>query len=138
MTNTPHTPESWVLWILANDPATDGEDAGKTIVTTADGAREFTGVIPRDADARRIVAAVNACDGLSMGELAGGMIPQLFEALADLLGDGSDVQDGQCVRCGREYHDVADGDCPSDDCPSYRTRALLRTRLARLIHRCQS
>jgi hypothetical protein len=130
MTNIPHTPEPWVVWILANDPTTYGNDAGKPIITTADGECEITGVIPIEADARRIVAAVNACKGLSTDELASGMIPQLFEALADLLGDRPDVQDGECIRCGREYHDADDGDCPSDDCPSYRARALLRARPA--------
>ena len=128
MTNIPHTPEPWVVWFLANDPATYGDDAGKPIITTADGECEITGVIPIEADAHRIVAAVNACKGLSTDELASGLIPRLFAALADLLGDRPDVQGGECRRCGREYHDIADGDCPSDDCPSYRVRALLRTR----------
>jgi hypothetical protein len=57
--------------------------------------------------------------------------PALLEALKDLLGDRPDVQDGQCVRCGREYRDpdpdfdIQTGDCPSDDCPAFIARAAI-------------
>jgi hypothetical protein len=51
--------------------------------------------------------------------------PQLVEALIDLLGDRPSVQRGECIRCGRQYHDIEYGDCPSDDCPSFHARAAL-------------
>jgi hypothetical protein len=51
--------------------------------------------------------------------------PQLLEALVDLLGDLPGVQHGQCVHCGRQYHDIEHGDCQSDDCPSFAARAAI-------------
>jgi len=53
------------------------------------------------------------------------IVPQLLDALRDLLGDLPSVQGGVCQHCGREYDDIASGDCPSDDCPSYKARAAL-------------
>jgi hypothetical protein len=51
--------------------------------------------------------------------------PRLLNALIDLLGDLPSVQNGTCVHCGREYHDVETGNCPSEDCPSFEPRALI-------------
>jgi hypothetical protein len=55
---------------------------------------------------------------------------KMLAALKDLLGDRPSVQDFQCRRCGRDYHDIDEfaietGDCPSDDCPSYQARAAI-------------
>ncbi len=52
-------------------------------------------------------------------------VPELLEALEDLLGDLPTVQGGVCHHCGREYGDIPSGDCPSDDCPSFKARAAL-------------
>jgi len=52
-------------------------------------------------------------------------VPELLEALEDLLGDLPSVQGGVCHHCGREYDDIPSGDCPSDDCPSFKARAAL-------------
>ena len=49
----------------------------------------------------------------------------LLEALQDLLGDLPSVQGGVCHHCGREYQDIVSGDCPSDDCPSFKARAAI-------------
>jgi hypothetical protein len=51
---------------------------------------------------------------------------QMLEALEDLLGDRPDVQEGKCVRCGREYADIDYCECPSDDCPAFKARAAIR------------
>ena len=51
--------------------------------------------------------------------------PDLLAALIDLLGDLPSVQHGQCLHCGREYHDIEQGACPSDDCPSFHARAAI-------------
>jgi hypothetical protein len=57
--------------------------------------------------------------------------PELLEALKDLLGDQPNVQNGQCVWCGREYRDpdpdfdIQTGDCPCDDCPSSIARSAI-------------
>jgi hypothetical protein len=51
--------------------------------------------------------------------------PELLEALKDLLGDLPSVQGGVCQHCGREYQDIVSGDCPSDDCPSFKARAAI-------------
>jgi hypothetical protein len=43
--------------------------------------------------------------------------PQFVYPSADLVED--DYQPfWHCVDCGREYDDIDDGPCPSDDCPS--------------------
>ena len=78
------------------------------------------------ANARRIVAAVNACEGIATDALQQGVVSDLREALIDLLGDRPGVQDGICQHCGRDYMpDIVEGDCPSDDCPSFQARAVI-------------
>jgi hypothetical protein len=53
-------------------------------------------------------------------------VPELLEALIDLLGDRPSVQGGICQHCGRDYiGDMIEGDCPSDDCPSFKARAAI-------------
>jgi hypothetical protein len=52
----------------------------------------------------------------------------LIAALQDLLGDQPDIQQGQCIRCGRDYSSepALEGQCcPSDDCPAYGAREAL-------------
>ena len=70
--------------------------------------------------------------------------PKLLEALRDLLGDSPAVQGGDCQWCGREYGDpndpeitttVPDGDCPSDDCPSFLARAAIAEATGDMIGR---
>lgn len=51
--------------------------------------------------------------------------PALLKALKDLLGDLPSVQEGVCRHCGREYEDIQNGNCPSDDCPSFHARAAI-------------
>lgn len=52
--------------------------------------------------------------------------PQLLAALEGILGDCPSVQDGLCRYCGRSYaHVFMDGDCPSDDCPSFIARRAI-------------
>jgi hypothetical protein len=51
--------------------------------------------------------------------------PQLLEALKDLLGDLPSVRSGVCQHCGREYDDIFSGECPSDDCPSFKASAAI-------------
>jgi hypothetical protein len=135
-----HTPGPWHIEPLQED---EGKSiaickAGKGIIAViqipTDGeVTDFTRE-EDEANALRIVAAVNACEGISTEVLKPGLMVELFDALADLLGDMPDVQNGQCIRCGRDYRDyadIADGECPSDDCPSYTPRALLRRRSGR-------
>lgn len=53
---------------------------------------------------------------------------RLVAALRDLLGDRPDIQDGQCIKCGRDYRDepaLEFGTCPCDDCPAYEAHRLL-------------
>jgi hypothetical protein len=91
-----------------------------------------------EAHSRRMVAALNACENLSTEQLEHGVIADAFDALADLLGDMPDVQRGECIRCGRQYEDIDEGECPSDNCPSWRARALLRMQSVPLPNRCKS
>jgi hypothetical protein len=52
--------------------------------------------------------------------------PDLLAALKDLLGDRHSVQGGICQVCGRDYlPEMIDGDCPSEDCPSFIARAAI-------------
>jgi hypothetical protein len=52
--------------------------------------------------------------------------PLLLEALKDLLGDRPSVQGGVCQYCGRDYiSEFLEGNCPSDDCPSFQARAAI-------------
>lgn len=73
MTN--HTPEPWAVWRLA--PDSDPEE--RFIVVGPDGENEITSVVYSDADARRIVACVNALSGFTL--------PQI-EAIAQALRHG--------------------------------------------------
>jgi hypothetical protein len=53
-------------------------------------------------------------------------VPQLLDALEDILGDRPDIQGGICRRCGRDYRGaIHTGNCPSDDCPAYIARAAI-------------
>src|SRR5271165_2005856 len=54
--------------------------------------------------------------------------PKLLAALIDLVGDKPDIQNGQCIRCGRDYRAYPEDEgenCPSDDCPAYQARAAI-------------
>ena len=52
--------------------------------------------------------------------------PKLLEALKGLLGDRPAVQGGVCQHCGRDFiGEMLEGDCPSDDCPSFKARAAI-------------
>jgi hypothetical protein len=88
---TPHTPEPWryetdysITTIVASDPdgrhpdiyiaEIDGQDVGR-----------FTAREQHEANARRLCAAVNACQGISTEALEQGVIRELREALDYLL-----------------------------------------------------
>ena len=57
--------------------------------------------------------------------------PEMLEALRDLRGEKPAINlVGVCNWCGRDYAqtDVSVGEnCPSEDCPSYKARAVLAT-----------
>lgn len=55
-----HFWKKWVIWQLADDPATYGKQAGEFIVTTADGETEICGVCLDKDTASHIVALHNA------------------------------------------------------------------------------
>lgn len=65
-------------------------------------------------DARKIARALNCFD-------------ELLEALIDLLGDLPSIQFGICQHCGRSYdkEDIWAGDCPAEDCVSFKARVAL-------------
>lgn len=47
-------------------------------------------------------------------------------ALEGILGDRPSVQGGICQHCRRDYSgDILEGDCQSDDCPSFKARAAM-------------
>ena len=51
------------------------------IITASDGKTEITGIIPKEADACRIVAAVNACQGIDKRELPSVVLLKMVESL---------------------------------------------------------
>ncbi len=54
---------------------------------------------------------------------------KLVTVIGDLLGDKQDICSGRCIRCGRDYSAeaaVPQPHCLSDDCPSFKARALLQ------------
>jgi hypothetical protein len=54
--------------------------------------------------------------------------PKLLAALINLLGDKPDIQNRQCIRCGRDYQAYPEnegGNCLSNDCPAYQARAAI-------------
>jgi hypothetical protein len=74
-----HTPEPW--WI--DDDGFIAAGSGDTYCTVADPHCRPTADCgeENDANARRIVAAVNACEGLSTEALEQGVVAELLEAL---------------------------------------------------------
>lgn len=77
MTDQKHTPEPWRIgW--------DSEDECCFAVTDYPGAKLIAGDIEREEDARRIVAVVNACEGISTEALENGVVKELLEALEAL------------------------------------------------------
>lgn len=52
----------------------------------------------------------------------------LIAALQDLLGDQPDIQQGHCIRCGRDYSgqpELEGASCPCDDCPAFGAREAM-------------
>ena len=47
----------WIVWQLAPDSVAYGDDAGKRIITTANGEEEVCGIVPSEHDAALIAAA---------------------------------------------------------------------------------
>jgi hypothetical protein len=89
---TPHTPEPWhyetdysITTIFAPDPT--GQDPYGTYVAEIDGqdVGRFASREQHEANARRLCAAVNACQGISTEALERGVIRELREALDYLL-----------------------------------------------------
>jgi hypothetical protein len=90
--HTPHTPEPWnsqmdySIWtIVAPDPT--GENPYGTYIAEIDG--QGVGIFISDeqheANARRICAAVNACQGIPTEALESGPVKELFKLVAQLL-----------------------------------------------------
>jgi hypothetical protein len=130
MTNTHQTPiTEFMLEPLTYDHMATVQDAqGNSIADCAiiPASEGFTPTQEQEvAIARRFCAAVNACRGYSTEALEGGVIRELYEGLIDLLGDLPSVREHVCRHCGREYDDINRGDCPSDDCPSFKGRAAI-------------
>jgi hypothetical protein len=117
--NTEHMPEPW-----AYDHMATVHDARGNIIADCAITPECEGFTPTQeqevANARRLCAAVNSCQGFGTESLEHGVVRELYEGLVDLLGDLPSVQDGVCHHCGRDS-----GDCPSDDCPSFKGRAAI-------------
>ena len=67
------------------------------------------------ADARRIVAAINACAGISTEALEAGALGEALEALAGRSGKGHNIGTAGIVRCG-ECHHPPGGPLHFDDC----------------------
>jgi hypothetical protein len=59
-------------------------------------------------------------------------VKRLIRVIEDLLGTEGSIHGGNCLHCGRVYdrqgeYAIPDGgDCPSDDCPSFDARKVLR------------
>jgi hypothetical protein len=110
-TNDSYTPGPWdydMEFIVAPDPG--GRHPDIYIAEIAHSDEEGRIASPQQQDAnRRLIAAA----------------PELLEALKDLLGELPSVQSGVCQHCGREYDDIFSGECPSDDCPSFKARAAI-------------
>jgi hypothetical protein len=102
----------------------DDDEAPFVADVIDDRERAVFGVVTEQetATAEFIVMACNAHARLAA------LNAELLEALHDLLSDRPEIQSGGCIRCGRDYRaepKLEGGNCPSDDCPSYRARQLL-------------
>ena len=82
-----------------------------------------------EADVDFIAAAFNAATALEDQGFDGleaiKSLPEIVEALRDLLGEGGDEDgNGHCQHCGREF-EPEQIHCGSDDCPGFMARTLL-------------
>jgi hypothetical protein len=70
----------------------------------------------------------SSIEGESLAQLLASA-PDMLEALKDLLGDiqftPDDAGGVQCNHCGRFYDEPELFFCPSDDCPSFKARAII-------------
>jgi hypothetical protein len=73
----PHTPEPWYI-------DADGFICGSDDTKTADPHCDTQDIDEREANASRIVAAINACTRISTEALEQGVVGQLVNALEDL------------------------------------------------------
>jgi len=81
---TQHTPEPW-RYVDDSTPADKELGLGQYCIETADGAFDVASLLNSEADARRICAAVNACQGISTEALEQGAVKQLVQAIDGLL-----------------------------------------------------
>ena len=86
-----HTPEPWTVCPgdEMSSPGIDGPNGEAVVWWTSSQHDEG---IPNHADAYRIAAAVNACDGIPTKELEAGVVADMLEALR-FLRDNYDVAD---------------------------------------------
>lgn len=113
---TDHTPEPWVY-----DPERGGNH---DFIIHREEFEEEHGEVRRedgvvgcsewlwldDADARRIVACVNACSGLSNNALEGGIIEDMIETLTYIHETTGEAQNRDA--CERILARLGDGDAP--------------------------
>lgn len=79
-----HTPEPW-RYVDDSTPADRELGLGQYCIETADGALDVASQLNSEADARRICAAVNACQSISTEVLEHGAVKQLLQAIDGLL-----------------------------------------------------
>lgn len=114
MERTQHTPEPWKLGELSEfggyDCMTHGIKAGPVTLDAADYGQKKCGLLALDmhtrimADARRIVACVNACAGIPTEAIESGVIQEMRAALEAAINIHKNIlTDSQLdtrTRCG--------------------------------------
>jgi hypothetical protein len=106
-----HTPEPWktdAYLIVAEVPS--GRPGGEVIVQCTPTVSRVRSLEQDKANARRIVAAVNACVGISTEALEDGVIEELVEALRQTA-DGFH---------GVRNHSIAFAECRTTSCRAAR------------------
>lgn len=94
MSDAKHTPgELWWDEVNARIRSVTGRDTGGLGIALARAVRGEMGPTEYEANARRLVACWNACQGLSTEALEGGLIQRALAALQDFgdLPDGARV-----------------------------------------------
>jgi hypothetical protein len=85
---TTHIPEPWdhdMGFIVAPDPTGQHPDVYVAEIAHSDEEGRIAPYEQHEANARRIVAAVNACQGLTTGALEQGIVTELLTALKGCL-----------------------------------------------------
>ena len=94
MTQGKHTPEPWTV-CHGDEISSSGIDAPDGTAVVWWTSSQHDEGIPNPADAYRIAAAVNACEGISTEALEAGVVKDMLEALQAVgqslgQGDGND------------------------------------------------